>query len=42
MIRCIELRIGADQKSHFGEGLIDLEPSYRVFRGKVATTAGHY
>jgi hypothetical protein len=27
MIRCIELRTGASQKSHFEEGLIDLGPS---------------
>jgi hypothetical protein len=29
MIRCIKLWTGADQKSHFEEGFIDLEPGAR-------------
>ena len=29
MIRCIKLWTGSDQKSHFEEGLIDLEPGAR-------------
>src|SRR5260370_33612716 len=29
MIRCIKLWTGADQKSHFEEGFIDLEPGVR-------------
>jgi hypothetical protein len=29
MIRCIKLWTGADQKSHFEEGVIDLEPGAR-------------
>jgi hypothetical protein len=29
MIRCIKLWTGADQKSHFEEGFIDLEPGLR-------------
>ena len=30
MIRCIKLWTGADEKSHFVEGLIDLEPGARA------------
>jgi hypothetical protein len=29
MIRCVKLWTGADQKSHFEEGFIDLEPGAR-------------
>ena len=29
MIRCIKLWTGTDQKSHFEEGFIDLEPGVR-------------
>jgi hypothetical protein len=29
MIRCIKLWTGADRKSHFEEGFIDLEPGTR-------------
>ena len=29
MIRCIKLWTGADRKSHFEEGFIDLEPGVR-------------
>jgi hypothetical protein len=38
MIRCVKLWTGADRKSHFEEGVIDLEPGARgdAVGGKIA------
>jgi hypothetical protein len=44
MIRCIKLRTGADQKSHFEEGFIDLEPGVRgdALSGKFPIAAASF
>jgi len=44
MIRCIKLWTGSDQKSHFEEGFIDLEPGARgdALSVKVPTTSASF
>jgi hypothetical protein len=44
MIRCIKLWTGADQKSHFEEGFIDLEPGARgdALSGKLPITSASF
>src|ERR1700746_2011995 len=44
MIRCIKLWTGADRKSHFEEGFIDLEPGVRgdALSGKFAIASASF
>jgi hypothetical protein len=44
MIRCIKLWTGADQKSHFEEGFIDLEPGARgdALSGRLPITSASF